>query len=108
MIIIYIIVLLIITVISSGWNRFMNPTKDTLTIKKQKCQFEGEDLFNKKVYDKEGKVVISQPSDLTCDRCSDYFYRESTDKCVGFTHDEGVCIPKLGLAKPCPSEFFLE
>lgn len=99
---------MIITVISSGWNIFMNPRKDSSTTKKQRCQFEGEDLFNKKVYNKEGKVVISQPYNLTCDRCSDYFYRESTAKCVGYTHNEGVCIPKLGLAKPCPSEFFLE
>lgn len=109
MIIIYVIALLIVVVIGSGWNYFLNPPPPIEPKqKKQRCLFEGEDLFNNKVYDKKGNLITNQPYDLTCDRCSDYLYRESTEKCVGYTSDDGVCIPKLEIAKPCPSEFFLE
>lgn len=100
---------LIITVIASGWNSFKNQTTIVPNVNKQKCYFKGQSILNRKVYDRRGNLITSQPNDLTCDKCSDYIYRESTDKCIGYTHrNDNICTVKLGFAKPCPSEFIVE
>lgn len=78
--------------------------------KKVMCEIEGEDLFNAKVYTRDGKLVTSQPDKLTCDECTKYVYKEGPGECYDLGFDEtyqskdyvvGVCSTSL-TKKSCP------
>jgi len=78
--------------------------------KKVMCEIEGEDLFNSKVYTRDGKLVTSQPDKLTCDECNKYVYKEGPGECYDLGFDEtyqskdyvvGVCSTSL-TKKSCP------
>ena len=78
--------------------------------KKVMCEIEGEDLFNAKVYTRDGKLVTSQPDKLTCDECTKYVYKEGPGECYDLGFDEtyqsknyvvGVCSASL-TKKSCP------
>lgn len=40
------------------------------------CVFESEDIVNKEVYDKDGKLITNQPPDLTCDKCLNFINKD--------------------------------
>ena len=78
--------------------------------KKVMCEIEGEDLFNSKVYTRDGNLVISQPYNMTCDECNKYVYKEGPGECYDLGFDEtyqskdyvtGVCSASL-TKKSCP------
>jgi hypothetical protein len=80
--------------------------------KKLICEFEGEDILDKKVYDLKGKLITEQPN-MTCNKCGDYVFREDSDECYDYYYNKeyneagysvptvGVCTAKL-TAKGCP------
>jgi hypothetical protein len=96
------------------------------------CDFEGEDLYSKKVYTYDGKVVPVDMSPIKCSMCNQYLYK-SDDGCAGYNFDfnenineddsaledkfcdpkhperklyciepKGVCTPSLAFSKKCP------
>ena len=87
------------------------PTDDTPKgSKKVLCEFEGEDLFNNKVYDREGTLITEQPDKMTCDECSNYVYKKTPDECYDLGYDKeyqskgtvvGVCSAAF-TKKSCP------
>tara|TARA_R110000803_G_scaffold210789_2_gene283758 strand:- start:101 stop:526 length:426 start_codon:yes stop_codon:yes gene_type:complete len=80
--------------------------------KKIVCEFEGEDIFDKKIYSRKGKLITEQPN-MTCDKCDDYVFREEAGECYDYHFNKeyneadysvpttGVCTAKL-TAKACP------
>ena len=58
------------------------------------CSFEGEDLFNKRVYTKSGTLVLPDTQDV-CSNCVQYVFKDP-DGCVPLGYDETqnepVCI----------------
>ena len=88
-------------------------TEDDLEYaKKLVCEFEGEDILDKKVYSRKGKLITEQPN-MTCDKCDDYVFREQAGECYDYHFNKeyneadysiptvGVCTAKL-TAKACP------
>ena len=74
------------------------------------CEIEGEDLFNNKVYTRDGTLVTEQPDKLTCNECNKYVYKESSDECYDLGYDKelqtegavvGVCTAAF-TKKSCP------
>ena len=70
------------------------------------CEFEGEDLFEKKVFKKiDNSMVMTNPKGMQCSECVDYIYREGPTECYEFEYTNkdneviGVC-----LAKTVPSK----
>jgi hypothetical protein len=43
---------------------------------KIKCRFEGEDIFNKHVFHKSGKLIEDEKTFTDCETCSDYVLKE--------------------------------
>lgn len=97
-------ILLVITILVGIYIMFLNKKSevvDTLP----KCLFEGEDLYNSYVHDKEGKIVKTNPINLSCSKCSDYVYRVDSESCIEYTHNKeygNICVPKLGKYSTCP------
>ena len=86
------------------------PVEPTKGSKKLLCEFEGEDLFNQKIYDRDGSLITEQPDKMTCDECSKYVYKESSDECYDIGYDKeyqskgtvvGVCSAAF-TKKSCP------
>ena len=85
--------------------------KDSKGSKKVLCEFEGEDLFNNKVYALDGTLITEQPDKMTCDECSNYIYKGSSDdECYDMGYDKeyqskgtvvGVCSAAF-TKKSCP------
>jgi hypothetical protein len=96
------------------------------------CDFEGEDLYSKKVYTYDGKLVPVDMSPIKCSTCNQYVYK-TDDGCVNYNFDfnenineddsalidtfcdpkhperknycvepKGVCTPSLAPSKKCP------
>lgn len=74
------------------------------------CEFEGEDLFNNKVFTLDGKPITEQPEKMTCNECNKYVYKESPSECYNIGYDEeyqskgsvvGVCSPAF-TKRSCP------
>ena len=42
---------------------------------KPKCKFEGEDVFNKHIFYKNGKLIEDEKTITDCETCSDYVYK---------------------------------
>ena len=55
--------------------------------KKLICEFEGEDILDKKVYDLKGKLITEQPN-MTCNKCGDYVFREDSDECYDYYYNK--------------------
>ena len=51
------------------------------------CTFEGEDLYNKRVYTSEGIRVSADTSPIKCGDCSNYVYK-NREGCTPFVYDE--------------------
>ena len=98
------------------WNCFGKDTPEPPTeapegSKKMLCEFEGEDLFNSKIYTrKDGTLITEQPEKMTCDECNAYVYKESPSECYDIGYDEeyqskgsvvGVCSAAF-TKKSCP------
>lgn len=81
-----------------------------LSTKSKLCEFEGEDIFNKKVYTFGGTLVTEQPEKMTCNECNKYVYQKEPGECYDMGYDEeyqskgtvvGVCSAAF-TKKPCP------
>jgi hypothetical protein len=77
------------------------------------CSFEGEDIYNQKIYDYYGKNVPIDTS-IPCSRCNSYVFKDS-DGCIPLGYDKrgggGVCTSGflnvsgnwgIPLSKKCP------
>ena len=56
------------------------------------CVFDNEDLYNKSIYDYEGKLIKQPQAPFTCDECTNYVYKDSDGNCsamrvTGYTDD---------------------
>lgn len=76
------------------------------------CQFEGEDLYNNKVYKWDGTQVKINPTNVLCNECNQYLFKDEKG-CSSYifdknensrqTVDSGVCtVNAKALSKPCP------
>jgi hypothetical protein len=93
------------------------------------CSFTEQDLFNKRVYSKDGKLVGDPAAPIRCSNCNNYVTKESGNRCVsmeiyGSTDDSAnknrlcddtnpkndknncigpanFCLASLGLSKKC-------
>ena len=70
------------------------------------CEFEGEDLFNRKVFKKsDNSIVTANPKSLQCSECVDYMYRAGPNECYEFEYTNkdkevvGVCLAKTVASK---------
>jgi hypothetical protein len=55
------------------------------------CSFEGEDVFNKRIYALDGTLVIPDEK-IPCSNCSQYVYK-TPEGCIPLGHDnEPVCV----------------
>ena len=70
------------------------------------CEFEGEDLFEKKVFKKiDNSLVTTNPKGMQCSECVDYIYREGPTECYEFEYTNkdneviGVCLAKTVASK---------
>ena len=62
------------------------------------CSFEGEDVFNKQIYDYKGTLVVPQTS-VPCSNCNQYVFKDS-DGCIpmGFDKNSGSGVCTAGAA----------
>lgn len=100
---IVLVIVIVLSVLGYGIYKLVSmDQKKPVKKKVKKCKVEGEDLFNKKLFDKSGILLTEQPKNLTCDTCGKYYYKED-GKCVQLEFGEdGVCVVGLGQSKPCP------
>ena len=102
--------------IKSIWGCFGSKKSDDtpgelpVSTKGMLCEFEGEDLFNNKVYSRDGTLITEQPEKMTCNECNKYVYQKELGECYDIGYDEeyqskgsvvGVC--SVGFTKKsCP------
>ena len=80
---------------------------------KKLCEFEGESVFNKMIFNKKDNTLVTeQPDNMTCDECSDYIYKATPKTCSDIGYDKelqasgtviGVCTASYK-RKGCPSK----
>ena len=73
------------------WDSFFGGSKDTDTGDSTQdplgyCTFDGRDLYEKRVYTKDGKRVSVDVSPIKCSECTNYVY-EGDDGCVSIIYD---------------------
>jgi hypothetical protein len=51
------------------------------------CTFEGEDLYEKRVYTYDGKRVSKEVSPIKCSTCNQYVYEDESGGCVKYIFD---------------------
>lgn len=108
---IILIIILILILVGIGVGIYVIMTSRTEERKKgRKCLLEGEDLFNKRIFKKSGRMISDQPKDLYCNKCGDYYYKDKGG-CVKLEFDKdenipqgdtGVCTVGLGAFHACP------
>lgn len=71
------------------------PVKDTSTETSGKtCKFEGEDLFNKKIYKwSDGTHIVKNPTNLPCSECNQYIFKDKNE-CVPYIFDSSENVQK--------------
>jgi len=80
------------------------------------CYFEGQDVYNKQVYDANGTLVTDSSVPIPCSNCVQYVFHDQ-DGCIPLGYDRGaaggVCTAGMlnvttnwgiPVSKPCPFE----
>ena len=55
---------------------------------KPQCEFEGEDVFNQHLLDKDAAIVPNNTT-IDCDLCNTHVYKDTKGKCYPYAYDTG-------------------